>query len=142
MRLALLCLLLSFSMGCIKMVRPQATSIPFEPESMELTGAARGETESITILGLISVDVDGEFSTQVAAEKALAKSGGDFLLNPTVDVETRSFLGIMTTQVIRVSGQSARFKNRPLQTKPLGTVGKPEASGRAENGLSSSKPRP
>ena len=95
-------------------IRPTVTPLAYVPDRMELVGKVYGEAKWSRFLFIIPAGGDEQYSTYRATEKALQDSPGraDAILNPTVDIQTESFLGgLWEEQTVRVSGEGIRFKN-------------------------------
>jgi|GEM_PF-5014116 hypothetical protein len=102
--------------GCTMELRPTATPLVYVPDRMELVGKVYGEAKWGRFLFIIPGGDDEKFSTYKATEQALRDSPGraDAILNPTVEVQTESFLGgLWEEQTVRVSGEGIRFKTPP-----------------------------
>jgi hypothetical protein len=120
MTLAALALLAA---GCVH-VRPQATSIDYDSDSMEIVGRATGEASRANALfGLIPVSSPA--SVAVAVDRAVKSVNADALINTVVDDECGTVLGFFNWQTIRVHGTAVKFKFRPAE--PAGPEVKPEA---------------
>jgi hypothetical protein len=113
-RLALLAMSALLLGACTMELRPTATPLAYVPDRMELVGKVYGEAQWSRFLFILPMGDDAQYSTYKATEKALQDSPGraDAILNPTVDIQTESFLGgLWEQQTVRVSGEGIRFKN-------------------------------
>jgi hypothetical protein len=111
--------------ACTMEIKPTVTPLAYVPDRMELVGKVYGEAKWGRFLYIIPGGEDEQYSTYKATERALQDSPGraDAILNPTVDVQTQSFLGgLWEEQTVRVSGEGIRFKN-PEDASPASGSG-------------------
>jgi hypothetical protein len=78
------------------------------PDSFEVVGMVEGTASSTNILGLFSF---GDAGYIAAVQDALSGVEGDGLINPVVDIRTKSFIAIFASSETTVRGLAIKRKS-------------------------------
>lgn len=95
------------SAGCVHFSQISATALNFDPATMGFIGPVSATVSEVYVFGVGESD---ESIVHTAKKMALDKYGADELLNPLIEDNTLSLLGIFMERTVKVSGTAIKYR--------------------------------